>query len=132
MFLRVRKQERVVAGDSFAEPLVVITGPADDVAPPLMGDFVEGNDVSELFLAGGGQASAFLGLLGKKRKCGEIEKARPALSEGSGNLRNTEVMKGEWAGELFVEMDGGINLASKLFQSVGRARSGWSYGVVWR
>ena len=59
----VREQERVVTGDGFAKPLVVVTGPADNVAPPLMSDLVEGNDVGELFLSGSVEASAFLSLL---------------------------------------------------------------------
>jgi hypothetical protein len=95
-----------------------------------MSDLVEGNDVGELFLSGSVEASAFLSLLRQEGKCGEVKKARPALAEGSGNLRDAKVVEGKWPGELFVKMDGGVDLAGELLQGVGRARSGRRHSAV--
>jgi len=121
IFLGVGEEEGEVAGNGFVNPLIAIAGPADDVAPPLMSDFVKRNNLGIEFLVGGVEAGAALDVGREKRKGGEVEKAGPALSESAGNLRNAEAAKGKGSGKLFVEMDRGIDGAGELFEGVGRA-----------
>src|SRR5215467_13951681 len=90
------KKQREIVGDGFVNPLIAIAGPANHVAPPLMRYFVIGNQLREMFLAGGAESRALLRLRRKKRKRGNVKKARPALSERSGNLRNAQIVKGKW------------------------------------
>src|SRR5262252_756369 len=48
--LAVRKEQSAIIGESFINPLVAITGPAYNVAPPLVCHFVKGNELAEVFL----------------------------------------------------------------------------------
>src|SRR6516165_4648128 len=110
---RVGKKEGEVRGNGFGNPLVAVARPADDVSPPLMGDFMDGNKVGESSLARGVQAHALLRFVRKKGKRGEIQEARPSLAKGSGDLRHAQVAKRERAAELFVKMNGSIDLARR-------------------
>src|SRR5690242_6600882 len=115
----VRKKQREIVGDSLVNPLVAIAGPADDVAPPLMRNFVIRNKLREMLLAAGAETSPLLRFRRKKRKRGNVQEPRPTLAEGSGNLRNAQIVKGKGAGEGLVEMDRRINLLSELLQGIG-------------
>jgi hypothetical protein len=95
-----------------------------------MSDFVKGNDIGKLFLTGGIEAGALLGLGREKRESGKIKKARPSLTERTGNLGNAEATKRERATVLHIEMDGGIDIAGNLFQSVGGTGSNANRGCV--
>lgn len=119
--LGVGEEQGEITGDGLVDPLVAVGRPANDVAPPLMGDFVEGHEVGKKLLAGDGDTDAFLGFVGQERKGGEIEQARPALAEGAGNLRNAEILEGKRAGIDFVKADGGVDLLGQLVQRGGRA-----------
>jgi hypothetical protein len=68
-----------------------------------------------VFLAGRGKTGPPLRIRRKERKRRDIEKAWPALPESSRNLRDTEILKRERAGEGIVKMDGGIDFFSELF-----------------
>ena len=114
IFLRVGKKKSEIIGDGFVDPLIAIAGPADDIPPPLVSDFVKGNDSSEEFLGGGVEAGALLGFGREERVSGEVKKSRPALAEGAGDLRNAEMTKWKGAGILFAEMDRGIDFTGKL------------------
>src|SRR5215469_13608872 len=118
----VRKEQCKIVGDGFVNPLVAIAGPAHHIAPPLMRHFVIGNQLGEMFLAAGSEAGALLGFRREEGKRGNVEQARPSLAEGSGNLRNAQIVKRKWPGEGLVEMDGRVNLLSELLQRVGRTR----------
>ena len=48
IFLGVGEKHGEILRDGFVDPLVTVTGPANDVAPPLMRDFVIGNDFGEM------------------------------------------------------------------------------------
>src|SRR5262249_46222197 len=118
-FLAVREEERKIIRDGFVDPLIAIAGPANDVAPPLMSDFVERNKFPEMLLAHFGEANALLSRGGKKRVCGKIKKPRPALAETAWNLRDTEFVEGKWSAKSFIEMDGRVDLSRELLESVG-------------
>ena len=115
---------RKIAGHGFIDPLIAIAGPADDVAPPLVRDFVKGNQIVEVFLTTGGKSGALLRFRGKKRIGGKVEQPRPALAKSSGDLRDAELANRKRPGESFVESNGGIDIVRQLFQRVSRSRLG--------
>ena len=119
IFAGVGEEQREVIGDGFIDPLVVIIGPAHHVAPPLMSSFMKRNNFGEMLLAAAGEAGAALGIGREKRKSGNIEEAGPPLAKRSGNLGDAKSAEGERAAEGFVEMDGGVDLFSKKFESGG-------------
>src|SRR5712692_6628487 len=119
----VSEKEREVISDSFVNPLVAVACPADHVAPPLVGDFMIGNQLGEVLLTRGGESRALLSFRGQKGKSGKVEQARPTLAEGSGNLRDAEIVKRKRAGKALVKTDRGIDLLAELFQRIGGAGS---------
>ena len=125
VFLRVGKEKGEIAGDGFVDPLIAIAGPADHVAPPLMGNFVKGNDIRKKLLAGGRESGALLSFLGKEGECGEVEKSRPALTKRAGNLRDAEMMEREGSRISFIEIHGGIDFMGELFKGVSGAWREW-------
>src|SRR5208337_1074321 len=122
VFLRVGKEKREIIGDGFVDPLIAVAGPANDIPPPLMSHFVKRNNLREELLAGRVEAGTLLVFGRQERVSGDVKKARPALPEGAGNLRNAEMMKRKGTGILFAEMDGGIDFTGKLLQGVGGTR----------
>jgi hypothetical protein len=87
-------------------------------------NLVKGNEVVKVFLTAGRKAGAPLGFRRKEGIGGEVEKARPALAEGSGNLRNAELTNGKWPGVGFIEPDGGIDIVRELLKCVSGTRFG--------
>lgn len=112
-FLRVGEEQREINGEALVNPLVAITGPADNVAPPLMGNLVSGNDIGKGFLGSGVDAQALLDLRRKEGIRGEIKKARPTLPERARNLRNGEAVKREGTAKPFKESDRGVHFAGE-------------------
>ncbi len=94
----IGKKQREIVGDGFVDPLIAITGPANDIPPPLVRSFMKGNNLAKEFLAVRVEASAPLGFGRKEGVSGNVEESRPALPEGAGNLRDPEVTKREGAG----------------------------------
>jgi len=119
--LAIGEKDGEVAGKSFVNPLVAIAVPAHDVAPPLMGDFMEGNQIVKVFLTTGRKAGTLLSGGREVRVRGKIEQAGPALAEGARYLRNAELTNGEWTGIRLVEVDRGVDVAGQLLQCVGGA-----------
>ena len=60
----VGEKQREIISDCFVNPLVAVAFPADHVAPPLMGDFMIGNQLGEVLLARGGESGALLSFQG--------------------------------------------------------------------
>src|SRR5260370_20579430 len=85
-----------------------------------MRDFMVGNQLGEMFLGGGAQPGALLGFRTQEGIGGNVEQAGPALPEGSGNLRDAEVMERKGTAECFVKTDRGIDLFAKLLERIGR------------
>ena len=121
--LGVGEEKRKIVGDGFVDPLVPVSVPAHDVAPPLMGDFVEGHQLGEMFLSGFGKSGALLGFCGQIGIGGEIEQPGPALAECAGDLRHAQLLEWEGSAEGFVKADGVIDLAPECLQGIGRVRS---------
>ncbi len=71
----VGEEQRQIIRDGFVNPLVAIARPCDDVAPPLMRDFMVGNQLGEMFLGGGAQPGALLGFRTQKGIGGNVEQA---------------------------------------------------------
>ena len=67
-FSAVREEQRKIIRDGFIDPLIPVTGPAHDVAPPLMRDFMIGDDIRKCFLPGGRESGAVLRFGGQERK----------------------------------------------------------------
>ena len=122
-FLSVGEEQRKIVGDGFVDPLVAIGIPADDVAPPLMGDFVEGYEFGEVLLSGLGKPGALLGFRRKIGIGGQIKQSGPALAERAWDLRHAQFLKWKRSAEGFVKADGGINFAAEYFQ---RIRWAWA------
>src|SRR5260370_29527595 len=120
----VGEKQREIVSDGFVNPLIAVACPADQVAPPLVGDFMIGNQLCEVLLTRGGESRALLSFRGQKGKSGKVEQARPTLAEGSGNLRDAEIVKRKRAGEVLVKTDRGIDLLAKLFQCIGGGGGG--------
>src|SRR5206468_7081479 len=93
--------------------------PCHNVSPPLMGHFVVRNQLGVVLLPGRAQSCALLGFGRQKGVRGNIEQTRPTLPEGSGYLRDAQVMKGKGAAEYFVKTDRGIDLFAQLFEGIG-------------
>src|SRR5580704_6315325 len=74
------------------------------------------------------KARAKLGFGRKIRIGGEIQKTRPALTESSWNLRNTQLLKRERAAELFIKANRFLDLARQALQRVGGPRRGRTDG----
>src|SRR5271170_53919 len=102
-FSALRKEKREVVGEGLVDPLIPVAGPADNVAPPLMGDFVIRDDVSKGFLAGGGESRAILRFGGQERKCRNVKQAGPPLAESAGNLRDAQRAIRKRPAEIFVK-----------------------------
>ena len=49
-FLAVRKKKREVGRKCLVDPLIAIVRPSDNISPPLMSDFMKGNEVVKVFL----------------------------------------------------------------------------------
>src|SRR5205807_7264956 len=75
----------------------------------------------KVFLAAGCQSGSLLRFRGQKRKRRNIKKARPALPEGAGNLRDAELAQRKTSRVVFVESDRRIDVASESLERVGRA-----------
>src|ERR1700682_1001067 len=103
IFLAVREKQRQIVRDSLVNPLVSITGPADNVSPPLMRHFVEGTMFGEMLLPCLRKARALLCGCRQKGIRRNIEQAWPALAKGAGNLRHAQFLKREWPAEGFIE-----------------------------
>src|SRR5262249_10843246 len=86
--LAVRKEQGHVIGACFINPLVAITGPSHNISPPLMSNFVKGNEFAEVLLALAAESDFLLSGLGQKGISREIEQTWPALAEASRDLRN--------------------------------------------
>src|SRR5438067_13171467 len=110
----IGKEQREIVRDGLVNPLVAITRPADDVAPPLMRNFVIGDELREMLLAAGTKPGALLRFRRKKRKRGNVQESRPALAKSSWNLRDAQIVEGKWSGEGLVKMDRRIDFLSKL------------------
>src|SRR5580765_6395876 len=122
----VREEQRKIVCDGLIDPLIPVARPTDDVAPPLVGDLMIGDDIRKRLLPCGGECGAVLRFGGQERKRGEIEQAGPGLAESAGNLRDTQSAEGERAAECFVKVDGRIDVPGKCFERVGRA---WRQGL---
>src|ERR1043166_5734092 len=119
-FLAIREQERKIIREAFVDPLVAVAGPTDDIAPPLMSDFVKGNEIVEMFLAAFGEAGALLSFGRKKGISGNIEQAGPALAERTRDLGDIKVVNGEWPRIGFVKrIEESMSRASFLRASAG-------------
>src|SRR4051794_26970477 len=106
VLLVVGKEQSEIVGDGFIDPLIAVSAPANYVAPPLMGHFVKGDQLGEVFLTAFGKSGTLLGGGRQKRKGGDVEKAGPTLAKCSGNLRYAELLEGERAHIIFVEANG--------------------------
>jgi hypothetical protein len=130
----VSKEHREIIGDGFVDPLIAITGPANDIAPPLVSGFVKRDDLGKEFLGIGVEAGATLSFGREEGVGGDVEESWPTLPERAGNLRDGEMTKREGARILFEEMYGGINVVGQAFEGLGRAwgrgRSGDAGGGV--
>ena len=87
-FLAVRKKKREVGRKCLVDPLIAIVRPSDNISPPLMSDFMKGNEVVKVFLTRRRKPGTLLSFRRKERIGGKIEKSRPALTKRAGNLRN--------------------------------------------
>jgi len=121
-----RRRARQIVCYGFVNPLVAVARPRDDVAPPLMRNFVIRNQLGEVFLAGGGESCALLGFGRQEGIGGNVEQAGPALPEGSRNRRDVEVMEGKGTAECF-RKNGSRNRF--LCQVASRASAGLGEGV---
>ena len=79
-----------------------------------MRDFMIGNELGKVFLAGRGKAGALLRFRREEGKSRNIEEAGPSLAKGSRNLRDTQIVKRKWPGESFVKMNRKIDFLSEL------------------
>src|SRR5439155_6643077 len=87
-FLAVRKKKREVGRKCLVDPLIAIVRPSDNISPPLMSDFMKGNEIVKVLLTTGRKSGTLLSFRRKKRISGNIEKSRPALAKRTRNLRN--------------------------------------------
>jgi hypothetical protein len=71
--LRIGKEQRQIIRDGLVDPLVAIRTPADDIAPPLMSDFVNRNEIGEMLLTDVGKSGTVLGLRGQVRVSGKVQ-----------------------------------------------------------
>jgi hypothetical protein len=120
--LAVGEQYREIAGQSLINPLIAIAGPSDDVAPPLMGDFMKRNQIVKVFLTARGKAGELLSGCRKKRVGREIEQARPTLAKAAGNLGDTQLPGRKRTGIRLVKTNRRIDVSRKLLQGSSRAR----------
>src|SRR5579863_9913167 len=118
--LRISKEQRKIVGDGLVDPLVAIGVPADDIAPPLMRDFVERYEFGEVLLSVFRESGPLLGLRGQIGIGGEIKQSGPALAEATRDLRHAQFLKRERTTERFVKADGVFNLAAEPLRGVGR------------
>src|SRR4029077_6330598 len=127
VLLAVGKKERQVVGDGFVDPLIAIGAPANNVAPPLMSHFVKGHQLREMLLPACGEPGALLRRGRKEGKRGDVKKSGPALSEGSRDLGNAELLEGKRPAVIFVETNGRVDMAPQLLQYVRRAGRGGNH-----
>src|SRR6185437_14969452 len=120
--LRVGEEQCEVVGDGLVDPLVAIGTPSDDVAPPLVSHFVNGDEVGEMLLGDVGKSDPMLSLGGQIGIGRKVQESWPALAERAGNLRDIQLLEREWSAEGFVKAYGSVDFAAELFEGVGRTR----------
>ena len=94
---RVGAHQGDIVCKSFADPLIPIVVPADHVAPPLVGDFVVGNDGIEGFLRVVAHSGVLLRDDRQERKRGQVEKSGKSLPHVSRELRHDQLVKRKWS-----------------------------------
>ncbi len=79
VLLGVGEEQGEIICDGFVNPLVAVARPGDDVAPPLVRDFVIRDQLRKVLLAGSAQPGPLLGFRTQEGISGNIEQAGPAL-----------------------------------------------------